>query len=125
MGSGGTRGLALGAVLNEKRGPGDEPGPHYPLGFSNMALILDHELEPASPPDSQKSAAKGSSRSAKPRRAAAHPASYFRRLGAQPATSGPSDLVIAEATLIGMLVRLYGWRVTEPGRLVRFRGGES
>lgn len=29
---------------------------------------------------------------------------------------------MAEATLIGMLVRLYGWRVIEPGRLARFRG---
>lgn len=38
-----------------------------------------------------------------------------------PLSSSPGEWVVSEAVLIGRLVKLYGWRVIEPGLLRRCR----
>lgn len=41
--------------------------------------------------------------------------------GPQPATGSPYELVIAEPTLVAMLIRQYGWICTAPGKIQRYR----
>lgn len=42
-------------------------------------------------------------------------------IGPQPATASPYEWVASEGTLLRMLQRQYGWVVTEPGVLRRYR----
>lgn len=119
--SGGTRPLATGARLAIKKGPGGQP---EPLALERIA-IMTHSENPVQPVCVPVSAS-GTRSPDRPDL----PAEVCTTCSGEPVLTGqnppplshsPYEVVVAEPVLIGQLVKLYGWRVIEPGLIRRCR----